>query len=92
MLQILRETYTNIRSLKGTPMFATATKTVGFHSLDSVGLFFAHLAAAFAGAQHANRLYRQLSGLSDSQLAARGLTREDVNRLTLQALNGELHG
>jgi hypothetical protein len=73
-------------------MFATATKTVGFHPLDSVGLFFAHLAAAFAAAQTANRVYRQLSGLSDSQLAARGLTREDVNRLTLQALNGELDG
>lgn len=68
-------------------MFATATKTVGFHPLDSVGLFFARLAAAFAGAQSANRVYQQLSGMSDSQLAARGLTRDDINRLTLQALN-----
>jgi len=69
-------------------MFATATKTIGFHPLESVGLFFARFAAAFAAAQTANRLYRQLSGLSDRQLAARGLTREDVNRLTLDALNG----
>lgn len=84
------ETYTNIRSLKGSQMFATATKTVTFHPLDSIGLFFARLAAAFAGAQNANRLYQQLSGLSDGQLAARGLTREDVNRLTLQALNSGL--
>jgi hypothetical protein len=71
-------------------MFATATKTAGFHPLDSVGLFFAHLAAALTGAQAANRVYRELSGLSNSQLAARGLTREDVSRLTLEALNSGL--
>ncbi len=68
-------------------MFATATKTVSFHPLENVGQFFARCAAAFAGAQAANRLYGQLSGLSDRQLAARGLTRDDVSRLTLQALN-----
>ena len=68
-------------------MFATATKTVGFHPLDSVGLFFARFAAAFTAAQNANRLHHQLSMLSDSQLAAHGLTREDVNRLTFEALN-----
>lgn len=82
--------YTNIRSLKGTTMFATATKTVGFHPLDSIGLFFARFGAAFAAAQNATRLYQQLSGLSDSQLAARGLNRDDVTRLTLEALNGGL--
>ena len=71
-------------------MFATATKSVGFHPLDSIGLFFARLAAAIAGAQNANRLYHQLSALSERQLAARGLTRDDVNRLTLQALDSGL--
>lgn len=69
-------------------MFAPATNTSGFHGFDSLVSFFAQIGAAFTGAQEANRVYLELSRLSDAGLAARGLTREDVGRLTLQALNG----
>jgi uncharacterized protein YjiS (DUF1127 family) len=72
---------------KGIPMFAPATQASGFHFLDSLGRFFANLAAAFRGAQEAERVYRDLSSLSDAQLAERGLTRDDIARATLQALN-----
>lgn len=68
-------------------MFAHAAPKLAFPFLDSLGHFFGGLAAAFSGAQAANRVYGQLSRLSDAQLAARGLTREDVARLTLEALS-----
>ena len=72
-------------------MFATATRADGFSWVDSLGHFVASFAAAFAGAQNASRLYRELSSLSEAQLATRGLVREDVNRMTLQALNNSLN-
>lgn len=87
---MLLETYNDIRALKGTEMFATATKTVGFHWLDSLGHVLVSFGAAFKGAQSANRLYREYARLSDSQLAARGLRREDIGRLALRALDRSL--
>lgn len=74
-------------------MFAPATSkpsSHGFPSFDGIVRLFAALAASFAAAKEAGRVYERLSRLSDSQLAARGLTREDVNRLTLEALSGNL--
>ncbi|MGF1592051.1 MAG: DUF1127 domain-containing protein [Kiloniellaceae bacterium] len=68
-------------------MFAPATHASGLHVLDSLGRFFAGFAAAFRGAQEAERVYRELASLSDDQLAERGLTRDDIARMTLQALN-----
>jgi hypothetical protein len=74
-------------------MFASAAnKPVAhhvFHAIEGVVQFFATLGATFAGAQEARRVYERLSHLSDSQLAARGLTREDVTRLTLQAFSAD---
>lgn len=70
-------------------MFAHATHTSPHGIFDSVGLFFARLGAAINGAAEANRVYRELSGLSGSALAARCLAREDIPRMTYQAL---LHG
>jgi hypothetical protein len=74
-------------------MFAPATSkspSHGFPSFDGAVRFFTALAASLAAAKEAGRVYESLSRLSDSQLAARGLTREDVNRLTLEALSGSL--
>ena len=74
-------------------MFASATNKPAahhlFHAVERVLQFIATLGAAFAGAQEARRVYERLSHLSDSQLAARGLTREDVNRLTLEAFSAD---
>ena len=67
-------------------MFASATNSLGFQGIDSLGQFFARIAAALTGALAANRVYRRLSGLSNAQLAARGLDREDIGRMTLQVL------
>ena len=67
-------------------MFAPATNNSAVHASDSLALFFARIGAALSGAQAANRLYRRLSRLSNSQLAARGLKREDLGRMTLQIL------
>jgi hypothetical protein len=67
-------------------MFAPATNRFDSPVFDSLGHFIANVAAAFTGAKAADRVYRQLSHLSDSQLAARGLTRADISRLTLRAL------
>lgn len=74
-------------------MFAPAaskSSSHGFASFDGVIRFFVVLAASLAAAKEASRVYESLARLSDSQLAARGLTREDVNRLTLEALSGGL--
>lgn len=74
-------------------MFAPAASkpsSHGFPSFDGVVRFFVAVAASLAAAKEASRVYDSLSRLSDSQLAARGLTREDVNRLTLEALSGGL--
>ncbi|HMA14399.1 MAG TPA: hypothetical protein VKP12_06415 [Kiloniellaceae bacterium] len=74
-------------------MFAPATSkpsSPGFPSFDGILHFFAALAASFAATKEAGRVYERLARLSDSQLAARGLTRDDVNRLTLEALSGGL--
>jgi len=68
-------------------MFASATKNSGFHALDELGHALARIGAAFAGAQEATRVYSTLSRLSAGQLAARGLNRDDISRLTLQVLN-----
>lgn len=67
-------------------MFASATNSSGFHVIDEMAQVFSRIGAAFAGAQEANRVYNRLSGLSAEQLAARGLSREDIGRMTLQAL------
>ena len=69
-------------------MFADATKTSGFQAFDGLALFVARIGAVVSGAQEAIRVYNRLSQLSDGALAARGLGREDVARLTLQALDG----
>ena len=68
-------------------MFAHATNNPGFHFVEDLGLVFSRIGAAFAGAQQAKRVYEQLSRLSSDELAARGMDREDIGRLTLQALN-----
>jgi len=70
-------------------MFAHATHTPSHGIFDSVSLFFARLGAALNGAAEANRVYRELSSLSSGALAARGLAREDIGRMTYQAL---MHG
>ena len=67
-------------------MFAHATNSASPQIIDLLGQFGSRLGAALAGALEANRVYSQLSRLSGSQLAARGLSREDINRMTLQAL------
>lgn len=69
-------------------MFAPATKPSPFQTFDSLAHWFADITTALAGAMNAYHVYNQLSGLSDSQLAARGMTREDISRATLQALDG----
>src|SRR3546814_6586713 len=73
---------------KGTAMFASATGNnsalQGSNFFGGVRHFFASLFAAYADAKEASRVYDELSRLSDKQLAARGLTRDDVTRLTLQ--------
>jgi hypothetical protein len=69
-------------------MFAHATKPSPFQTIDSLGHWFARITTALAGAMNAYHVYTRLSGLSTSQLAARGMTREDISRATLQALNG----
>ncbi|GAB4361339.1 MAG: hypothetical protein Kow00114_15810 [Kiloniellaceae bacterium] len=68
-------------------MFAPATNHSVFHVFDELGHALGRIAAAFVGAQEAARVYGALSRLSDSQLAARGLAREDIGRMTLQALD-----
>lgn len=73
-------------------MFATATKKPAVPSFDGVGQFLGQIVAVFAGAKAASRTYDRLSRLSDQQLAARGLTRDDVARLTLQALESGVEG
>jgi len=69
-------------------MFAPATKPTPFQTFDNLGQWFARITTALAGAMDAYHVYTRLSGLSASQLAARGMTREDISRATLQALNG----
>jgi hypothetical protein len=67
-------------------MFAHATNTSPVHAVDHLVQFADRIGSALVGAWEARRVYSQFSRLSDSQLAARGLTREDVSRMTLQAL------
>ena len=67
-------------------MFAHATEATSPRLLDDLSLLAIRLRAALAGAREANRVYRQLSSLSSAQLVARGLVREDIARMTLQAL------
>jgi len=69
-------------------MFAPATKPSPFQAFDSLGQWFARITTALAGAMDAYHVYTRLSGLSASQLAARGMTREDIARATLRALDG----
>ncbi|GAB4394347.1 MAG: hypothetical protein Tsb0032_18660 [Kiloniellaceae bacterium] len=71
-------------------MFAPATKPSPFQVFDGLGQFLARSAAAVASAWEAHRVYQQLSSLSASELAARGLSREDISRMTLRALNSQL--
>lgn len=68
-------------------MFAPATKPSPFHVFDGLAQFFARGSAALAAGWEANRVYNHFSRLSASQLAARGLTREDISRVTLRALD-----
>ncbi len=68
-------------------MFANATHTASPQIVDHLGHFAARLGAGLRGGLEANRVYRELSALSGSQLAARGLVREDLGRMTSQALN-----
>jgi uncharacterized protein YjiS (DUF1127 family) len=70
-------------------MFAPAATKPSVQILDSLGHFFSNLAAAYNGAVEAKRVYSRLSHLSNEQLAARGLTRDDIARLTLEALSAE---
>ena len=67
-------------------MFAHATNVVSPSLFDHLSLFWQRVRAALAGAREANRVYAELSSLSATQLAARGLVREDLPRMTLQAL------
>lgn len=74
-------------------MFAPATSkssSAGFPQFDGIVEYFAAIVAAFAAAKEAGRTYERLSHLSDKQLAARGMTRDDVSRRTLEALSGRL--
>ena len=68
-------------------MFASATNNAGFHLFDELGHFLSRFGASFVAAQEATRVYGRLSRLSSDELASRGLQREDIGRLTLQALN-----
>ena len=69
-------------------MFALATKPSPFQTFGNLGQWFARITTALSGAMNAYHVYNRLSGLSASQLTARGMTREDISRATLQALNG----
>ena len=68
-------------------MFAHATKPSPLHVFDGLAQTLARGVAVLAGAWEAQRVYNRLSGLSSSQLAARGMTREDVNLAVLRALD-----
>lgn len=68
-------------------MFAPATNNPVFHVFDDLAHALGRIGAAFTGAQQATRVYSALSHLSASQLAARGLSREDIGRVTLKVLN-----
>ncbi len=68
-------------------MFAHATNNPGFHFVEDLGLVLSRIGAVFAGAQQAKRVYEELSRLSAGELAARGMSREDIARLTLQAMD-----
>lgn len=70
-------------------MFAHATKPSPLQVLDGLGQSVARVTATLAAAWEANRVYNCLSSLSPSQLAARGLTHEDIGRATLRVLNGD---
>lgn len=70
-------------------MFAPATRPSPFHAFDNLGHWFHRITMVLAGAWEAQRVYSRLSGLSPSQLAARGMTRDDVNRAVLRALDGQ---
>lgn len=70
-------------------MFADAIKKSEFPGAQVVGSvwqFLTNVFEAFAAGRKAYGIYHELSRLSDQQLAARGLTRGDVTRLTLEAL------
>ncbi len=71
-------------------MFAHATKPSPLHVFDHLGQILARSGAVLTGAWEANRVYNRLSGLSAAQLAARGLTRDEISRETLRTLNGAL--
>lgn len=68
-------------------MFAHATHTSSHGFSDGLSGFFARVIAAFAGVSEATRVYNELSSLSQEALAARGLVREDIARMTFQALS-----
>ena len=67
-------------------MFAHATQTTTQGFGDNLSHFFARVIAAFAGVAEATRVYNELSGLSQDALRVRGLVREDIGRMTFQAL------
>jgi uncharacterized protein YjiS (DUF1127 family) len=67
-------------------MFAHAAHTTTHGFGDSLSGFFARVIAAFAGVAEATRVYNELSRLSPDALKARGLVREDIARMTFQAL------
>ncbi|MEO3430131.1 hypothetical protein AAFN88_14820 [Pelagibius sp. CAU 1746] len=69
-------------------MFATATKPSPFRVIEDLGQWIARITTVLADAMNAYHVYSRLSGLSASQLAARGMTREDISRATLEALDG----
>ncbi|WP_193370650.1 hypothetical protein [Pelagibius marinus] len=71
-------------------MFASATKPSSFQTIDSLAQWFARITTALAAAMSAYHVYSRLSGLSNSQLEARGMTRQDITRATWQALEGHL--
>lgn len=69
-------------------MFAPATKPSLLPALDGLDRWFHRVTTALAGAWEAHRIYTQYASLSASQLAARGMTRDDVNQAMLRALDG----
>ena len=67
-------------------MFAHATEALAPSLFDRLNLVVLRFRAALAGAAEANRVYRELASLSSAQMAARGLVRDDIARMTLQSL------
>lgn len=70
-------------------MFAHATKPSPLQVFENLGQSIALFATALAAAWEATLVYNRLSSLSASQLAGRGLTREDISHATFRVLSGE---